>query len=315
MNKKLILSDSSNILETESHKKFYPRGHVIFKDPITGKVLYENDNKVLISGSQLVACAMFDINPWVNFKTYDRILEGFAEKTNTSYKNASGIYTPPTGPGRLLFDQIPEYNGKKQKNNILLFCCGTDGTVEATGEVKTVDYVGRIENIVPFKIVPHNSDGIIDDTDFSSDDKLKYVGKVDSGATYSYYFKTFENIDGNNSESGINRYMRYVNYSDTISEESINSRKEVNGVPVDAETFVELNLRITKEDFRDYFMEQFGSLSKCRINCISLCSAWREVVDGEIIYHDITPVTQLNIPDESLVDQSKGIDITYQVYF
>ena len=82
----------------------------------------------------------------------------------------------------------------------------------------------------------------------------------------------------------------------------------------DAETFVEMNLRITKDDFRDYFRAT-TSINDAKINSISLLTAWYNESSGYRWYQDITPMTQLNIPNEPLIDLTKGIDITYHIYF
>lgn len=289
MNKRILLSDSNNIHDIHSMAK--PRGHVIFKDPITGKVLYEKDNKVLVSGSQLTACALFDIDPWVRLQRYDDYLNLLNKEDIKDFKD------------------IPDFNGQKQKSNIWLFCCGVDGGVDNTGAVKAVNYTGRINNIVPFQYVPQ-------DHDLSGEEQLKYVGKATkNGSFFAYYFKTFENVNGTDDGTGFNRIMRYVDGT-TINPDNLYDNIDDYK---DAEVFVELNMRITKEDFRDYFKAN-DLASSARINCISLCSAWKKLVALDdktniVTYHDIIPVTQLNIPDESLVDLSKGIDITYQVYF
>ena len=72
---------------------------------------------------------------------------------------------------------------------------------------------------------------------------------------------------------------------------------------------------INKYDFRDYFINNTG-INTAKMNQFSLCQAW-EVTDseGHKWYQDITPVTQVNISNESLIDLTKGIEITYQTYY
>ena len=82
----------------------------------------------------------------------------------------------------------------------------------------------------------------------------------------------------------------------------------------DAETFVEFKLRITKDDFRDYFRAT-SSINDAKINSISILTAWYIEGSGYKWYQDIIPLTQLNIPNEALIDLTKGIDITYHIYF
>jgi hypothetical protein len=82
----------------------------------------------------------------------------------------------------------------------------------------------------------------------------------------------------------------------------------------DAETFVEFMLRITKDDFRDYFRAT-SSINDARINSVSILTAWYNEGAGYKWYQDVIPLTQLNIPNEALIDLTKGIDITYHIYF
>ena len=42
---------------------------------------------------------------------------------------------------------------------------------------------------------------------------------------------------------------------------------------------------------------------------------WYTESGGYKWYQDVIPLTQLNIPNENLIDLTKGIDITYHIYF
>ena len=303
MSNKLMRLNDNTVIKKDNINLFSNglRGHVIFKDPITGKTLLEKDNKVVISGSMLTACALFDKDPWVDMESYNVAL---------GLENAKE---------RATFNSIPDFNGKKQKSNILLFCGGASlnpdipaGCGSENSQVYDVNYAGRIHpsNLVPFRYVnPSPNELNVDQSDLDPEMRDKYVGrKVDSTTgRIAYYFKTFEN-----EGTGICRFLEESGTTTDISDSS----EIYNATTIkNAETFIELNLQITKEDFRDYFRaNNANSLSLAHINCISLCSAWREIIDGHTVYQDITPVTQLNIPNESLVDTSKGIDITYQIF-
>ena len=103
-------------------------------------------------------------------------------------------------------------------------------------------------------------------------------------------------------------YMRYTD--GTIIDSTLYDSQNTS----DAETFVEFMLRITKDDFRDYFRAT-SSINDARINSISILTAWYNENSGYRWYQDIIPLTQLNIPNEALIDLTKGIDITYHIYF
>ena len=75
-----------------------------------------------------------------------------------------------------------------------------------------------------------------------------------------------------------------------------------------------MQLKITKEDCRDYFIATTG-INDARINSISLLTAWKKTIDGYDYYQDIRPLTELHFPNEPLIDMTKGLDIIYQIYY
>jgi len=179
---------------------------------------------------------------------------------------------------------------------VCLFCCGTQGCGTESSQVYPVKYtkwIKPIGDIVPFRYP-------LKENDLTSEERAKYFGRKVLDERYAYYFKAFE--------SAPVMYMRYVD--GTIIDSTLyDSQNET-----DAETFVEMSLRITKEDFRDYFRAT-TSINDAKINCISLLTAWYTESAGYVWYQDIIPLTQLNIPNEPLIDLTKGIDITYHIYF
>lgn len=292
MSKKIILRDKQIVTDVSSFNTFGKRNRVIFKDPITGESLLEVHNKVVISGSQKTACDHFDIDPWVALPTYN---------TSLGLDNAKAFTN---------FSDIPDdpVTSKRQRSRITLFCCGTGGCGSETSQVYDVKYTDRIapENLIPFKYQ------LIADNDLDAEARGKYFGKKTSSNYYAYYFKEFEG-----TETKQTPYMRYED--GTNIDENLYS----SSISMDAETYVELNLQITKDDFRDYFIAtSTNGINDAKINQISLCTAWREKeldssgnATGYYVYQDIIPMTLLNIPNEPLIDLTKGIDITYQVFY
>ena len=159
-----------------------------------------------------------------------------------------------------------------------------------------VKYTKRIApsgDLVPFRYQ-------LKQNDLSDEMRAVYFGRKELSDRYAYYFKAFE--------SEPKMYMRYVDGT-IIDENLYDSQNET-----DAETFVEMSLRITKDDFRDYFRAT-TSINDAKINSISLLFGWYTESGGYKWYQDVIPLTQLNIPNESLIDLTKGIDITYHIYF
>ena len=95
-----------------------------------------------------------------------------------------------------------------------------------------------------------------------------------------------------------------------ITEDITEAKKEI----YHGETFVEINLKITEEECREYFINTVG-INEARINTISLCTAWKKEINGKEYYQDIRPLTKYNMPNEQLIELSKGLDIVYQIYY
>lgn len=248
----------------------------------TGEVIFKGlKNKVIIPGSGLIARKLFDIN------------SEHAEIT-PSYNDVFGeaMYTPASENPSTAANTM----ATKDNQKILLFCCGIDGCGTENSQVYPVDYKKWIapENLIPFRYQ-------LGSNDLSDDLRNIYFGRtaINGGEYLAYYFKRFEGapvlvqqyIDGTPVDSSV--------YESAKTES--------------AETYVEINLKITKEDIRDYFISTVG-IDEARINSISLCSAYPVEEDGYTYFKDIRPLTKLNIPNEQLIDMTKGIEIVYHIY-
>lgn len=246
----------------------------------TGEVIFKGlKNKVIISGSSVIARKLFDISSTDPIPTY-----------NTGI---TGLYTPNTEiqPGSV---GIGSTSATKDNPKVLLFCCGVDGCGSENSQVYPVDYKKWIdpEALVPFRYQSS-------DEDLSDELRQKYFGRTINGGYISYYFKTFES-----TPTFTQRYMDGTQIDSTVFSSAKNDS---------AETFVEVNMTITKEDMRDFFIATTG-IDRARINCISLCTAYPVTENGYIYYKDIRPLTRLNFPNEQLIDLSKGIEISYHIY-
>ena len=83
----------------------------------------------------------------------------------------------------------------------------------------------------------------------------------------------------------------------------------------EAEVVVQLKMSVTASDCREYFNRTVGT-NDSKINTISLCTAIPYLSpDGRLEYCDIRPFTRFNFPNEALIDYSKGINITYYLYY
>lgn len=281
--KRLVMYDGTN---TNDNISINNSGYTAFNTSIdikcieTGEVIFKGlKNKVILPGSGLIARKLFDIE---------------TPEITPSYNEAFGtaMYTPETDA----VPDLPNTSATKSNHKVLLFCCGTDGCGTENSQVYPVDYRKwiRPEDMVPFRFQVENND-------LSDDLRQSYFGRTTiDGGYLAYYFKRFE------------REVKFV-------------QQYVDGTPVDgnvydavtnteAETYVELSLRITKEDIRDYFIATTG-IDEAKINSISLCSGYPvQDSDGYMYFKEIRPLTKLNIPNEQLIDTTKGIEIIYHIY-
>ena len=182
---------------------------------------------------------------------------------------------------------------------ICLFACGIGGCGTENSQVYEPKYTGRISPSMPnIEIVPFRYQ--LPQNDLSADLRQKYFGRKTTSDRVAYYFKAFETAPEFHS--------RFVD--GTVIDNTVYSSSNNN----DAEFYCELSFRITKDDFRDYFRTVTG-INDARINQISLITGWYSESDGYKWYQDTQPMTLLNIPNEPLIDPTKGIDIIYHIYY
>ena len=214
-----------------------------------------------------------------------------------------GINTPvilPNYNNELSLDNTLDYTTTVPKNSpiVCLFCIGDSGCGSLPKDVFTAKYVDRINpvnDIIPFRYVDKSND-------LNADLRKYYFGrKTFNNNKIGYYFKSFDTVP--------QLHLRYTDGTQ-INEElySINTTQA-------AECYVETRLRITRNDFRDYF-EQILGWDKAKISTLSLCYAWYDdTIDQYKWYQQIYPYSKLNFSTEWLVDLTKAIDFNYHVFY
>lgn len=287
-----VCHDTANIISSEEKKLLTERLHggpkgtkVVFRNHDTGEILGEYHNKVTITGSQLNACAMFGLEPTVKFPTYN------------SEMKLDNSDDPKETP----------------KNNpiVCLFCIGDTGCGTLPKDVLISKYTDRIKPcpsdptstkdfdtsmIMPFRYVDAGAD-------LSDNLRKYYFGRktFDRLGKIGYYFKTFDTQP--------QLHLRYADGT-KITKDMYNTLSNQQ-----AECYVEMRLRITRLDFRDYFENVLG-WDKARISSLSLCTAWYDdTIDNYRYYQDILPYTILFFSYQWLVDDTIAVDIEYQIFY
>lgn len=243
----------------------------------TGNIIFKGlKNKVIVGGSGLVARKLFDIP---------------GDEVTPTYNEKLGIITPE---GNETYTLDPRTNATADNPKVLLFCIGLDGCGTENSQVYPVNYTKWIapDMMIPFRYP-------LSTNDLSDAMRESYFGRVETGDHIAYYFKRF---DGDPI-----LVQQYID--GTPIDENVYDSAKVDS----AETYVEIVLKITKEDIRDYFIATTG-IDSAKINTVSLCYAYPVEIDNHIYFNDIRPLTKLNIPNEPMIDVTKGIDIIYHVY-
>ena len=147
------------------------------------------------------------------------------------------------------------------------------------------------------------------DADLSSSYRKQYHGRMVANNAIGYFFKTFDE-----SPKLIRRYADDSADLINISGSGTDVWKDKRAS--EAEVVVQLKMSVTVSDCREYFNRNIGT-NDSKINTISLCTAipYLNSATNMVEYADIRPFTRFNFPNEALIDYSKGIDITYYLYY
>jgi len=239
-----------------------------------GETLFETENSIVLGGALFVLEKLF----------------GVPSPLTVDYlNNIMGIATTGTN----ITDIYPK------DNIVCLFGVGIGGSGDTITSVKDVKFYEReIMSMIPFRVT---------DQALSSTDATKYWFKKRDNVTgkTSYYLKAFEttpqikvlwkdaigDADGSSVESGVHNTTRTE--------------------PI--ETFIELNLKVSKDDCREWF-ELNGNVEQTRVNTIGLCTGIKaQLDDGTFDYKQVKLFSKLNINNEML-SLSKDLTVLYRVY-
>lgn len=294
---KHIISDNTENLISARMSGGPKKTRIVITDHDTGEVIQVGSNKILVPGSQIIACKQFGLDQAVAFPTYNSLLGLENSKDDWSTTPAN---TPIT----------------------CLWCAGRDGYGTSANEVLVVSNTDRIEppkttksgttttttyDMIPFRYVAV-------DADLTSDLRQVYFGRVPNATTnyISYYFKAFDTTP--------QLHVRYLDGTEVSSSMySIDSTQNI-------EIYVEMRLAVTRLDFRDFF-DKVDGWDNANISTISLLTGWYDNTicenpsanDADKIYYkwyqDVIPYSKWNFKAQDLTDETRAFDFNYQVYF
>lgn len=292
-----------------------PKTKVLIINDETGEPIWEGHNRTVISGAAFIAMKLFSLSMQSldATPTYDATLKLDHYNANGEYP-VTEITNPTTG------NVIGSYHDETQRK-ICGFCIGQGGAGLDISDRFDVPYASWInpDDLVPFRY-PLNSEDRVDESIYKGRfSNIPIVGTDDY--RNAYYFKTFSNtpVLVQNYTTNTGKYYDNVSSSTVYDEEHSNLK---------AQSFVELHLKITKDDAREFFNAHKG-IESAKINQLSLLTAWTKTVKPalkadqtddakvkEVEYMmDVRPFSIVNIPNEVLSDLSKSISVIYTLYF
>ena len=265
-------------------------------------------NRTVIAGAGLSLQKIFGLDRSClnNTPTYDSVLE---------LDDASNDYDYPavniTDSNKVVIGSIPD----ETQRIICGFCVGSGGAGNDPVDVFHENYASWIipDNLVPFRYTLESSDT----TDESIYKGKKTITLSNGQVRNAYYFKEFSNTPQlvQNYTSDISSYNEAI--SPSIVYQNTTRANQ-------AQSFVELHLRINRSDCREYFITHSG-LENAKINQISLVVAWKKNVSRTKIVNGVTtnttiealqqirPFSICNFPT-IILDTNKSISIIYTLY-
>lgn len=280
----------------------------VFND--LGEPIFEPlHNKTVIAGGGLTLQKMFNLDRSCleNTPTYDDALDLFDKASASSYPTVA-----ITDNGTVIGSIADE-----TQRVILGFCFGNGGAGLESSDVFSVPYASWInpDMLVPFRY-PLESADTVDENIYKGKKRVTLAGNQ---TRIAYYFKEFSN-----TPTLVQNYVSTIGtFSDSVSPSTVYTN---NASADKAQSYVELHLKLTAEDCREFYITHTG-LEQAKINQVSLVSGWRKKVSrtkmnasgntvtaNYEVYQQVRPFSVCHFPTELLLDRNKGISIIYTLY-
>ena len=273
----------TDIQVSKDASKFFKKGHVKIFSKNSGKMIFEGihypQNKVNEGDNKVILPGSI----LAARKFFPKLVPNIV---TPSYNEALGL------DGIMSLTTTEEIN-----SSVCLFALGNDGCGVENSQVYDVNYTKWISpnNLVPFKYQPSNND-------LTATQRKLYHGRKNMNDTnrIAYFFKAFDNEP--------TMHIQYIDGT-SMDENVYNTDITMGG-----EVYVEMNMSIEPTDCRE-FAKQTTGLNSANINSISLLTAYPKELNGYTYYQSIRPLTKYNFPTEPLIDEEKGFDIVYDLYF
>lgn len=274
------IHDTKKFIKSVSKKPQYKlHGEVSIYNQL-GECILEKNNIILIGGRRFTLEKLFNIQT-----TADR------KKTLNSIFNVN--ITEPTNPNGLR-----PLEGKC----VSLFGCGRGGSSLTFNDVnKPATKEFNLYDMIPIRYVAK-------DNDLDAETKAKYYLRVEEDEHIAYYLKKFETDP---------KLVMKIGESDYYPSDSDNLPTDWNEMieREDVDVYVELQMKITADDYREYYKETEG-LEMARINELGLFLGYRPNTTAGVYqdYLAIEDFSKLTFNNEPLDDETKELYIVYRIF-
>jgi len=251
-----------------------------------GRVLQKKSNIILLGGRRFTLEKLFNVEAPRNKRV---------EIDNDIYNLDHPSEIDPNVPGPV------------QARCVCLWGVGIGGSGDTFGSVKVpTEKEYNVYEQIPFRYVSSSGSA-----DAEVKETKKYYLRVPSGdgEHISYYAKRFEGTVSLVIKDGEQEYIPNIpGDNQPLDYEELINRTDV-------ECYVSMELKLSAEDVREWFIEQNNSIDQARINEICLYIAFpTETSDEWSDFTSIEAFSKLCFNNESLDDESKELNITYKIY-
>lgn len=285
-------------LKYNDGSKFFNRTKIIggydpYKDKngVTrfGTKVFETENMIVLGGGLFTLEKLFNVTPNLEVDYLENYLTGFSPEYGSGLNTAASSST--------------------EEPVICLFGVGTGGASDTINSTLDVKYWEReVQGMIPFRQT---------ELDLAADEVDKYWFKskttVNNIEKTQYYLKSFESVPEikalwlDSGEEGVDGSEVQSNVHSTPSSSS---------TPI--ETFVELTLKLSKNDIQEYFNDT-ANVGVPRINTIGLFTGKKVTATDPSTglthtdYRHVKLFSKLNINNEVLTS-GKELTIVYRIY-
>lgn len=265
-----------------------------------GEVLFKKSNIILLGGRRFTLEKLFNITPKDTGRlTLNKILADLKGQSAIAEESYDQEFTSKHGAG------------PRKEQCVCLFGVGNGGSAMEFGSLANpVAKESNLYNILPMRYVEEEHK---DDVEETRKYYMHFVNTLADGSKrHAYYLKKFE-------ETPTIKLVvdNGVEYSPVNADNNPNYGNSTNSYVLtdDVDAYIEIKLKISSDDIREYFDETEG-IESSRINELALYFGYPASDDTDVWvdYIGVEAFSKLTFNNEPLTEESKELNIVYRIY-